>query len=113
MRKFQYPVIGEYSFLRDTDLSIELQLIKDCAFDVNINDVTLPQNVMKIGESSFGSIKSLKFNENTEFVIISNNALLYSEIENLTFPSVIVDLEEGWCNGVNKLTKINVPQSNS
>ena len=68
---------------------------------------------MRIGESSFNKIKSLKFDENTEFIILSKGALMLSDIENLTLPSGIIEFEDGWCKYVPKLTKINVPQSNS
>ena len=57
-------------------------------------------------------IKTIKFVENSAVRTIYPDAFSFSNIEEIYFPSSLIDLEEGWCFGTEKLTKIITSPSN-
>lgn len=71
--------------------------------------------ITKICENSFAkskSIKSIQFPVNSEIKTIEKNAFENSSLKSISIPSTLIELNDGWCSGTSKLTKINISQNN-
>ena len=88
-----------------------------------LNKIVIPRSityksteyiVTKISEDSFENspVKSIEFPEDSNIQKIEKFAFSFSLLQSLTIPSSLVDLEEGWCSCVNKLTKIKISPNN-
>ena len=58
------------------------------------------------------NIRSIKFSEDSAVNTIFYYAFLFSNIEEIYFPTSLRELREGWCYGADKLTKIIISPSN-
>ena len=74
----------------------------------------IPIHVRTIGCGTFCDcgLQQIDFSANSELQIIGTDAFRGSQIESLTIPSSITNLQEGWCSYLEKLIKINIFQSN-
>ena len=71
--------------------------------------------VISIKEGSFEdskSIQSILLNEKSKIQKICKNTFLNSTIESLSLSANVSDLEEGWCKGTSKLTKVMILPNN-
>ena len=59
------------------------------------------------------NIKTIQFPSDSELQTIEENAFEYSSIESIFIPASVIDLKEGWCNNMGKLTNIEVDPRNS
>lgn len=57
-------------------------------------------------------IKSIEFPPNSELRIIESDAFINSSLEAISIPATVNELQEGWCKGTSKLTKINLSKEN-
>lgn len=57
-------------------------------------------------------LKSITFPEDSELLLIRNEAFLYSSIEYLTIPSKVQKMEEGWCSNVKHLKNVILSPNN-
>ena len=53
-------------------------------------------------------IKSVEFSEDSELVSISNHLFYSSSIKSLFIPASLEEFEDGWCNDVEKLSKVTI-----
>lgn len=53
-------------------------------------------------------IKSIKFAPDTELQKIGNAAFPRSTVKHISIPSCVSELQDGWCNGISKFTKVTV-----
>lgn len=71
--------------------------------------------IIRINNNAFqGNCKllSLQLPDDSYITSIGPNAFDSTPIQELTIPANIETLEEGWCNGINHLTKINLSSNN-
>lgn len=71
--------------------------------------------ITSISSNSFENnvkIKSIIFSKNSELRKIENDAFNGSSLEILSIPSTVEELQEGWCRGTSKLTKIIISEDN-
>ena len=70
--------------------------------------------VTSISVCAFDSseIKSIQFPPDSELKTFSINSFSNSQIESLSIPSSLIELEEGWCYNMPELKKINVSPNN-
>ena len=58
------------------------------------------------------NIKTIKFVDNSAMRTIYSDAFSQSKIEEIHFPSSLIELQSGWCFGTDELTKIIISPSN-
>lgn len=70
--------------------------------------------ITKISSKSFQSsnIVSINFSSDSELKKIEKGAFANSDIESLSIPPSVVELEEGWCKKTPRLTKVEISASN-
>lgn len=81
----------------------------------DIEDITIPNYIKKIGRNAFdqcNKLNEIKITTDSKLETIKNSAFCASTIENITIPSGFVKFENGWCFGTKNLTKINIFPSN-
>lgn len=75
----------------------------------DIEEAIIPNQIKIIGSFSFSrcnQLKSIDFQPNSQLKSIQKEAISCSQIETISLPSTIEELEEGWCFYSPKLTKI-------
>lgn len=89
------------------------------------SDVVIPRSIIdestnkefiitSIYEHSFlsSSIKSLSFADDSEVRFVYQNAFFNSGIENITFPSSLIELKDGWCYHAMQLKNVSFKSQN-
>lgn len=117
--------MGENAFLKCRRLKIvefaensELKIIDKNAFSqTSIARITIPSNVIRIKESAFDNccnLVKIEFSQNSKLKTIEKNAFKHCcELTDISLPSNVDDLKDGWCNGIGKLTNISIsPNTN-
>ena len=80
----------------------------------DIEEVIIPSFIRQIGSYAFSQCKKLKtveFGINSKIESIEKKAFFESSLKKIKIPSSIVDLKEGWCECTQKLTDIEIIQS--
>ncbi|KAK8897379.1 hypothetical protein M9Y10_015325 [Tritrichomonas musculus] len=57
-------------------------------------------------------VKSIEFPANSQVQSIEENAFYESSIERIAIPASVIELKEGWCNGTENLTEIEINENN-
>lgn len=60
----------------------------------------------------FSPIKSLRFESNSQLTTIENGAISNSDLEIITIPSTVIDLQTGWCKETSHLKTIEISPDN-
>ncbi|KAK8898234.1 hypothetical protein M9Y10_000512 [Tritrichomonas musculus] len=115
-------IIGPYAFaecgqIKSIEFSTDskLRLIQKCAFfDSSIKSISIPSSVTEFCEESFNStnFEHIEIPDDSKLQVIRKNAFYSSLITSITIPSSLIKLEDGWCNDVKKVEKINVSSNN-
>lgn len=80
-----------------------------------IERMTIPCHVKHILERTFygcDNLYSIEFSGDSELISISKQAFSNSSIESISIPSNVEELEDGWCGGTQKLTKVAISKKN-
>ena len=72
----------------------------------------LVTEIFKGGFNFSKAIYSIQFSEDSQLRVIENSSFTFSSIVTLFIPASVVKLEDGWCNGVEKLKNIFVHPDN-
>ena len=81
----------------------------------DIETAILPDFIKQIGQLAFNECKKLKsveIPENSKLQIIENKAFCQSSIENISLPSNLIELKNGWCYDPSNLNEIKINQNN-
>lgn len=81
----------------------------------SISRVLISESIKRICAYSFNdcyNVKYIQFKRDSQLTSIDNCAFLYSSVERLSIPKTVEHLNEGWCNGTTKLSKIELSPEN-
>lgn len=81
----------------------------------NVETAVIPSKVTRIGKLSFSDcsrLKSISFSEKSQLKSIGKNAFLRSAIKEFFIPENVIEIEEGWCEGTIKFTKLELSSNN-
>lgn len=94
----------------------ELKTIECDSFrSSSLLSIYFPSHIESIGSNSFNGCKNLRTVDipyDGELKIIEMYAFCDTAIESITIPSLLIDIEEGWCADTLKLNKFNVASNN-
>lgn len=118
-QKYIVTTIHEESFHKSRIKTIifnkksQLQVIEKNAFcESSIETISIPSHVIQIGEKAFSecqNLRSVLFSEQSEIKTIGKYAFSKSTIlENISLPSSVKELEEGWFYDTHDKLKITI-----
>ncbi|KAK8837448.1 hypothetical protein M9Y10_036445 [Tritrichomonas musculus] len=100
--------LREVTFSEDS----KLQCIKQNTFQSKVMErFKVPPHVFIIKTYAFKKCENLKvieFSENSKIFRLEKNCFNMDSLESITLPSRVVELENGWCEYLNKLNSIQI-----
>lgn len=98
--------------IKEITIPLSVKIISSYAFsNSQIQSITISPHITKFCECAFAccyNLRRFEVQENSELEIIGKHSFAGSEIESFIIPSSIVEFNEGWCEGMQFLTKIKV-----
>ncbi|KAK8852946.1 hypothetical protein M9Y10_017942 [Tritrichomonas musculus] len=115
--------ICENAFSNCADLSqvsipndSNLQIIEECVFEETmIEEISIPASVTKICSNAFSNCENfvkIEIPTNSNLKTIEREAFNGADIEEIYFPEGLIELEEGWCDGLYNLKNIIISPLN-
>lgn len=94
-------------------INSQIQTIRSKAFFCcgSLKKIWIPPHVTRICYASFAfchSLHKIEIPWNSQLQVIESCAILYTQIESISIPSNIVELDECWCKATPKLNKIKI-----
>lgn len=93
-----------------------IKVIASSAFSGSvIEEVFIPQNVIRIEKKAFSQCKNLRtveIDENSKYISFESEVFNESGINTLSLSAGIIDFNNNWCSGLTTLTEIKIPESN-
>lgn len=109
---YQCKCLEDFSFMKNS----QIEIIGEYAFrESAIRYITIPKHVKVINKNTFyycDNLTVVDFEEGSEITTICKSAFKNSELSSLDIPENLIDLQQGWCKGLEKLESIIVSPKN-